>query len=196
VTRWTPTQLLDTHTIAAIAVGVLFLAGLVGSVVPWMPGPLFILAGAVLWAVVTNFTTVGFGRLAILAGLAVLSFLLNFVVGAIGARRYGSSRWGVIGAIVGAVVGLFLGPFGLLIGPIAGAVIGEIAHGASLESGIRSGFGTVVGLLAGVVADFAIALAMIGLFLWFAWGRGSDTAGKAVDTVGTAMVTPAGFTAL
>ncbi|HEU5321458.1 MAG TPA: DUF456 domain-containing protein [Methylomirabilota bacterium] len=160
---------MDTHTIAAIAVAILFLAGLVGSVVPWMPGPLLILAGALLWAVVTDFATLGVGRLAVLTVLAVVSFLLSFVVGAIGARRYGGSRWGVAGAVVGALVGLFFGPLGLLVGPVAGAVIGEIAHGATLEGGIRSGFGALIGLLGGLVADLVLSLSMIGLFLWWAW---------------------------
>jgi uncharacterized protein len=160
---------MDTLTIASIAVGLLFIAGLVGSVVPWMPGPLLILGGALLWAVVTDFATIGVGRLAILSALALLSFLLSFVVGAIGARRFGGSRWGVAGAIVGTVVGLFFVPFGLLIGPVAGAVLGEIARGATLEGGLRSGFGALIGLLAGLVADLAISLTMIGLFVGWAW---------------------------
>ncbi len=160
---------MDLHILAAVAVAVLFLAGLVGSVVPWMPGPLLILAGAVLWAIVTDFATLGVGRLAVLAALALVAFLLNFVVGAVGARRYGGSRWGVVGAIVGALVGLFFGPLGLLLGPVVGAVIGETVHGKTLEGGLRSGFGAIIGLLAGLVADLAISLSMIGLFLWWAW---------------------------
>jgi len=160
---------MDLHTVAAIAVAVLFLAGLVGSVVPWMPGPLFIIAGALLWAVVTDFATLGIGRLAILAALTLASFLMSFVSGAVGTRRYGGSRWGVVGAIVGAVVGLFFGPLGLVFGPAIGAVGGELARGATLEGGIRSGFGALVGLLIGLVADLVIALTMIGLFLWWVW---------------------------
>ena len=37
-------------TLLAVVVGLLFVAGLVGSVLPWLPGPLFILIGAFLWA--------------------------------------------------------------------------------------------------------------------------------------------------
>jgi uncharacterized protein YqgC (DUF456 family) len=141
----------------------------VGSVVPWLPGPLFILAGAVIWGFATGFAEIGIGRLAILAALALLTFLLDFAVGAVGARRYGGSRWGVVGALVGAVVGLFFGPVGLLIGPVVGAVAGELLRGADVEVGVRSGLGALVGLLAGIVADFTIALVMIGLFLWWVW---------------------------
>jgi uncharacterized protein len=156
-------------TAVGVLVGVLFLAGLVGSVVPWMPGPLFILAGAVVWALATDFETLGWGRLAILAALAALSFLLDFFAGALGARRYGASRWGIVGAIAGAIVGLFLGPLGLILGCVAGAVVGELMRGADLEGGVRSGLGALVGLLGGLVADLVISITMIGLFLYWVW---------------------------
>ena len=163
------TQGMDMLTVVGFVVGVLFLIGLAGSLVPWLPGPLFILAGAVLWAFATDFAQIGIGRLAILVAIALVTFLLNFVAGAIGARRYGGSRWGVVGAIVGAVVGLFFGPVGLLIGPIVGAIVGELLRGADVEDSVRSGLGALVGLLAGIVADFVAALVMIGLVLWWVW---------------------------
>jgi uncharacterized protein YqgC (DUF456 family) len=160
---------MDALTIAGIVVGALFLAGLLGSVVPWLPGPLLILVGAVVWAVATDFARIGPGRLIVLTALALLSYSLKFVAVAAGARRYGGTRWGLIGAVVGAVVGLFFGLPGLLLGPMVGAVAGELLRGADLAEGLRSGYGAAVGLLAGIVADIAIALALIGLFLWWAW---------------------------
>jgi uncharacterized protein YqgC (DUF456 family) len=160
---------MDLLTGAGILVGLLFLAGLIGSVVPWMPGPLFILAGALVWAVATDFATIGAGRLIVLTALAALSFLLNFVVGAVGARRHGATRWGTVGALVGGIVGLFFGPLGLLVGTVAGAVGAEIMAGTDVARGMRSGYGALVGLLAGLLADLVIALTMIGLFLFWVW---------------------------
>ena len=156
-------------TAVGIVVGLLFGAGLVGSVNRWMPGALFIVAGAVLWAFATDFATLGVGRLVILGALAALSFLLDFVVGALGARRYGASRWGVVGAVAGAVVGLFFGPLGLIFGSVAGAIAGEMLRGGDVEGSVRSGFGALLGLLVGLVADLAIAVTMIGLFLYWTW---------------------------
>jgi uncharacterized protein YqgC (DUF456 family) len=156
-------------TAVGVVVGLLFLAGLVGSIVPWLPGPLFVLAGAVLWAFATSFETLGWGRLAILTALAALSAVLDFVAGALGARSYGASRWGIVGAIVGAVVGLFMGPLGLILGGVAGAITGELLRGADLAGSVRSGVGTLVGLLVGLVADLVISLTMIGLFLFWIW---------------------------
>jgi uncharacterized protein YqgC (DUF456 family) len=156
-------------TAVAVVVGLLFLAGLVGSVLPWLPGPLFVLAGAVLWAVATDFEPLGLGRLAILGGLTALSFLLGFVAGAAGARRYGGSRWGAAGAMLGAVVGLFFGPFGLIFGCVVGAVAGELLHGTDFIVSLRSGLGALVGLLAGLAADLVVTVTMIGLFLYWVW---------------------------
>jgi uncharacterized protein YqgC (DUF456 family) len=156
-------------TAVGVIVGLLFVAGLVGSILPWLPGPLFIVAGALVWAVATDFEVVGVGRLVVLAVMAAAAFLLDFVVGALGARRYGASRWGVAGAILGAVVGLVFGPVGSIVGCIAGAVAGELLHGASLERGVRSGVGAVVGLLAGVVTDLVVSITMITLFVYWVW---------------------------
>ena len=156
-------------TAVAVIVALLFLAGLVGSIVPWMPGPPFILAGAVLWAFATDFETLGWGRLAILAALAVLSIVLEFVVAALGARRYGASRWGVVGAIVGAMVGVFFGPVGLIVGCVCGAVMAELLRGSNLPASLRSGFGALLGLLAGLLADLVVSITMIGLSLYWIW---------------------------
>ncbi len=152
-----------------ILTGLLFLIGLVGSLVPWLPGPLLILAGALLWAIATGFTVLGVGRLLVLAGLAALSLILNFVTSAVGAQRAGGSRLAVVGAFMGAVAGLFFGPVGLLIGPVVGAVGGELLRGGDLEASLRSGVGAFLGLVAGIVADFVIALAMVALFVWWVW---------------------------
>lgn len=160
---------MDARTAAAIVVGVLFLAGLVGSVLPWVPGPLLIFAGALLWAAVTDFAAIGAGRLAILGALAAFTLLLSLVMGALGARRYGATRWGTIGALAGAIVGLFLGPLGVVVGTLAGAVGGELLAGTDVQGGIRSGLGALVGLLAGLLADLVVALTMIGLFLFWVW---------------------------
>lgn len=153
----------------AVVVGILFLAGLVGSVLPVLPGTPLILVGAVLYALATDFTPVGIGRLAILAGLAVVGGLLGYVSGAFGVRRYGGSRWAVGGAVVGAVVGFPFGPLGLLLGPALGAVTAELVRTGRLEESIRTGVGAAIGVVVGAVAHLMLALVMVGLFLWWVW---------------------------
>lgn len=152
-----------------LVVGLLMLAGLAGAVLPFLPGAPLILLGAGIYAVATDFATIGWGRIAILAALAVLGYALHHLAGVIGARRYGGSRWAVAGAVVGVLVGIWFGPLGLLLGPILGAVAGELLWSGDVESSVRSGFGTALGVIAGAIAHFAIAVAMVGLFVWWAW---------------------------
>jgi uncharacterized protein YqgC (DUF456 family) len=150
-----------------IVVGVLVVAGLVGSLLPFVPGTPLIFAGALVYAIATDFTPVGPGRLAILAVLTLAASVLGWLGGSLGARRFGGSRWAVVGALVGAVLGVFVPPLGLLIGPMAGAVAGELLRSGAPRRSIRSGLGAVLGVLVGVLSHFVLALVMTGLFVWW-----------------------------
>jgi uncharacterized protein len=154
-----------------VVVALLMLAGLAGAVLPMLPGTPLILAGALIYAFATDFATIGFGRLALLTVLAVISSALEYVAGALGARRSGGGRGAVVGALIGAVVGLAWPPFGLLVGPIAGAIAGDFVRTRQLGPSVRTGVGTALGMLAGIVAHVALALVMVALFLWWAAER-------------------------
>lgn len=150
-----------------IVVGVLVVAGLVGSLLPFVPGTPLIFAGALVYAIATDFAPVGPGRLAILAVLTLAASVLGWLGGSLGARHLGGSRWAVVGALVGAVVGVFVAPFGLLIGPMAGAIAGELLRTGAPGPSVRSGLGALLGVLVGIVSHFVLALVMTGLFLWW-----------------------------
>jgi uncharacterized protein YqgC (DUF456 family) len=150
-------------------VGLLFAAGLAGSILPFVPGPPLIFAGALIYAFATDWTPIGPGRLIILAGLAALAYLLGHVAGALGAKRLGGSWWAVAGALIGAVVGVFLGPFGLILGPVLGAVAGEFLRAGDIERSAQTGLGALAGMAVGIVANLGLAVMMIALFLWWVW---------------------------
>jgi uncharacterized protein YqgC (DUF456 family) len=152
-----------------VVVGLLLAAGLVGSVLPFLPGPPLIFAGALVYALATSWMPIGIGRLAILGALAVLAYALGHVASALGARRFGGSWWAVAGALGGAVIGVFFGPLGLLFGPVIGAVAAEFAKSGDLEVSTRSGIGALVGMAIGVAANLGLAIVMVALFLWWAW---------------------------
>ena len=158
-----------TMTIVNVVVAILMIAGLVGAILPFLPGAPLIFAGALLHAVATDFTPIGAGRLAILAGLGVLAWALEHVAGVVGARRAGGSRAAVVGAMLGMVVGVMVAPVGLLLGPILGAVAGELLIGRAPGQSVRSGVGAALGVLTGVVAHFALALVIVALFGWWVW---------------------------
>jgi uncharacterized protein YqgC (DUF456 family) len=152
-----------------VLVGLLLIVGLVGSVVPALPGTILILAAAAIHALATGFDPIGPGRLVLLAFLTLVAYALDYLAGALGVKRFGGSGWAVAGAVVGALVGLFLGLPGLILGPLVGALAAEYAYTRQLNTSARAALGTVVGLLVGAVAKVGLGLAMIGLFLFWVW---------------------------
>jgi uncharacterized protein YqgC (DUF456 family) len=152
-----------------VLVIVLMAVGLAGAALPFVPGTPLILAGALLYAIATDFTPVGVGRLAVLTGLALAGAAGGALAGSIGARRAGGSRRGALGALLGLIVGLFTGPIGLVAGPVAGAILGELSAARPWGESVRAGLGTLLGLIVGTVAHVAIAGMMVGLFVWWIW---------------------------
>jgi len=146
-----------------IGAGVLIVVGLTGIIVPALPGAPLILLGALLGAWAENFVYLGFGSLALLGALAALAVVVDFVAGALGARRYGSSSRAVTGATIGAIVGLFFGLAGVLLGPFLGAMIGELSARRSLAAASRAGLGATIGLVLGTAAKLAVAFTMVGI---------------------------------
>jgi uncharacterized protein YqgC (DUF456 family) len=149
-----------------IVVVVLMAIGLLGVVLPIFPGTVVILGAAVLHRVAVGpEKSIGGWSLAVLVALTVASYGLDLLGSWYGARRFGATRWGVVGAVVGVVVGLFFGLPGLLLGPIIGAFGGEIVGGKHLIAAGRASWGALLGNLAGTLAKLLIALAMICWFL-------------------------------
>ncbi|NQX89568.1 MAG: DUF456 family protein [Halioglobus sp.] len=139
--------------------------GIAGTLVPAMPGSVLMLAGFVVIAWAENFDYVGYGTLALLAVMTLLTYLVDFVAGALGAKHFGASSRAAIGAAIGAVVGIFFGLIGILVGPFIGAVVGELTEREDLYAAGRAGIGATIGLLLGTAAKMAIAFAMVGVFL-------------------------------
>ncbi len=141
--------------------------GLAGAVFPVIPDSLLILAGAFL----QHFTIhsrhqAGWWTLGILAALSVLAHIVDFGAGAMGAKKFGASRWGALGGLVGGVVGLFFFPIGLFVGPVLGVLGAEmlLARKALLPAA-RSSWGTLLGTMAGMIGKVMIDLAMVFIFV-------------------------------
>ncbi|HEV7866552.1 MAG TPA: DUF456 family protein [Chthoniobacteraceae bacterium] len=144
---------------------VMFL-GLVGTVLPLLPGTTIILLAAVGHHFVLGpDKSVGWFTISGLAVLTIISYVLDFVSGTLGAKKFGATRWGAIGGILGAIVGLFFGLPGIFIGPLVGVLLGELLGGKGLLPAGKSTWGTFLGTTAGIVAKLIIAALMIGWFL-------------------------------
>jgi len=146
---------------------VLVVAGTAGTVLPAIPGALFVFAGLFVAAWADDFARVGFGGLSIVAALGLLTLLVDLAGSVLGAKRVGASRQALAGAAIGAVVGIFFGIPGLILGPFAGAVLGELlARGGLVRAG-KVGLATSLGLLLAAVAKLVLAFAMVATFLAF-----------------------------
>jgi len=148
-----------------ILAGVIVIAGLVGTVLPALPGIPMIFAGLLLLAWSTGFEPAGWGTLGVLGALTLVSILIDFLASAAGAKRLGASPRAFWGATIGAIVGIFFGLPGIILGPFIGAVIAELSAGQGAMQAGRSGYGTWIGIILGTAAKLAIAFLMLGIFL-------------------------------
>ena len=144
---------------------VVMLLGLVGAVVPGLPGPPLIFAAALAHRIYFGDRGVAWWVVIAMGFLTGGSMVLDFAATSIGARRFGATWRGILGAGLGALFGLFMfPPFGLILGPLVGAVIAELLGGREWKSAGKAGVGALLGLFAGTAAKVAACLAMIVLF--------------------------------
>jgi uncharacterized protein YqgC (DUF456 family) len=148
----------------ALAVA-LIVIGIAGTVLPALPGVVFVFGGIVLAAWIDDFARVSGWTVGALAVLAVLGFCVDYRAAALSARRAGATKAGLLGAALGTVAGVATGLWGLVFMPLVGAAIGEfIAQRDALRAG-RIGAATWIGLLVGAVAKLAIVFTMVGIFV-------------------------------
>lgn len=144
---------------------VLVLAGVVGAVLPVLPGIPLVFFGLVAAAWADDFQRVGWGVLVFLAVVTVLSQVLDLLVTAHGARKMGAGRVALLGATAGLVVGLFFGLPGLIAGPFLGAFLGEYLAKRNLVQSGRAGVGAWLGLVGGIVLKLCVIAVMVSIFI-------------------------------
>lgn len=132
------------ETIMIIAL-VLMVLGVLGSVIPVMPGPIFSFIGLVL-LYFGKPDSISILSLAIFGAVVVMLIIADYVAPILGAKFSGASKSGLIGAITGCLIGIvFFPPIGMFIGAFVGAVIGEMADGKRSMSAMKAGIGTLLG---------------------------------------------------
>ena len=146
--------------------GSLLLLGLIGSVVPLLPGPFLIFIAGILHTILREESAMSWQGIVILSLWLVLAYVVDFFSGALGARWFGASRWGIAGVVVGGIVGLFFAPVGFILGPLIGALAFEIFFAKKrLQPAVKSTWGTLLGTGVGLVVRLLISLAMVATVL-------------------------------
>ena len=144
---------------------VLMLVGVVGTVVPFLPGPVMIFVAAGLHTFLLPDQGMSWWGLALMALLLAASFAVDFFSGAVGSKWFGGSRWGFWGVLVGGIVGLFFGPLGLICGPLIGGFAFEILFAKKrINPAMKATWGTVVGTTMGLALRLLIVAAMVTAF--------------------------------
>ncbi|HWG68745.1 MAG TPA: DUF456 family protein [Steroidobacteraceae bacterium] len=152
----------------------LIVAGLIGAIVPVLPGIPLIFGGIWLIAGVDHYRHISLGWLLGIGLVGAAGLTLDLLAGALGAKRVGASPRAVWGALLGTVIGLFLGLPGLLLGPFVGAMIGELASGNSILRSTQVGMSAWAGLIFGTLIKLVSSVTMVALFAagWW-WNRSS-----------------------
>ena len=144
--------------IVLIVIGVIcLLAGLIGSILPALPGPPLSYAGLLLlhFTERVEFTIT---QHIIWLVLVLLTVLADYLLPVLGVKRWNGSKWGNIGCIIGTIAGMFiLPPLGLIFCPFLGAVSGEMLFaGKKAPEAFKAGFGAFIGFLLGTIFKLSV----------------------------------------
>lgn len=145
-----------------VIVVLLMLVGIIGTILPAIPGVTLVFGGVVLAAWIDHFTRIPVWLVVVCGVLTVVTWVIDYTSAASGAKKLGASRLAVIGALVGTFAGIFTGLWGLLFMPLAGAAIGEFIARRDLMRAGKVGVATWIGIVVGTAVKLAIAFAMIG----------------------------------
>lgn len=143
----------------------LLIVGLLGLVLPFVPGPLILFGATLLHAWLRPASGLGAWFVAVESILLVLAFATDFFCGALGARWFGGSAWGVSGVVLGALVGFFFGLPGMILGPLIGCFVFELILARKpVQPAAKSAVGTAIGTGVGLVSRLGIGFAMVAVF--------------------------------
>ena len=149
---------------------ILMLVGIIGSILPALPGPPISWVG-ILMLYLCEGISINYWILAVTLLIAVIIGILDYIIPAKGTKYFGGSKYGIWGTNIGLVVGIFAPiPFGFLIGPFVGALVGELIYN-SQEKGraFKAATGSFIGFLAGTFMKVLVSLLFLGLFLVLVW---------------------------
>ncbi|MDT0691099.1 DUF456 domain-containing protein [Salegentibacter sp. F188] len=156
--------------IILISIAAFFMVlGIIGSILPVLPGVPISWLGLLIFhlapSVPINYLFLGISLI-----VAIVIYALELLVPAMGTKRFGGSRAGMIGTTIGLIAGIIAPiPFGILIGPFVGAFIGELINKSDSKTAVKAAFGSFIGFLASTFMEFTVAFIFLMLFLWKLW---------------------------
>ena len=154
----------------AIISTIFILVGLVGIILPLLPGVPIAWLGLFIFAIGTGFERISIATTVVFLVIMLLTFAVDYLAPILGARRYKASKWGILGASVGTLIGIFtLGFWGIILGPFLGAILGELISGKEGAQALKIAIGTLIGTILGNLLKIIVVLVMLGFLIvsWF-----------------------------
>jgi uncharacterized protein YqgC (DUF456 family) len=150
-----------------IVLGIIFiLIGLIGCIIPGIAGPPFSFLALICLSIVKKWEPFSVRLLIILGILTVIVQALDYLLPALGAKKFGATKYGFWGTIIGMLLGIFfVPPFGIIAGAFLGALLGEIVAGKEAAKALKAGWGVFAGVMAGMFLKLVLAGVMTFYFI-------------------------------
>ena len=148
-----------------LLISILFLIfGLIGSVIPIIPGPIFSYLG-IIFSYVFSLLDISRSEFLIISLTTILVFLLDYIFQYFGVKKLGGGRMSVLGLVLGTILGLLVAPLGLILGPFLGAFAGAILENKNKSQSIKVALGSLIGFISGTIVKFTFSAFLIWIFI-------------------------------
>src|SRR5688572_12219818 len=139
---------------------ILIIIGIIGSLLPLLPGPPIAYVGLLLqlFREPQPFTT---RFILVWGGIVLVSLILDYVIPIWGTKKFGGTKYGVWGCTIGFLLAFWMGPWGVIIGPFLGAFVGELIGGQDSKKSFKAAVGSFVGFLLGSFLKLVVCFLMI-----------------------------------
>ena len=145
---------------------ILAIAGMVGCILPIIPGPILSFCALMLLSWIKNWQIFSQTFLVVMGVLTALLIVLDYVAPALGAKKYGASRRGLWGSAIGMIIGIFfIPPWGMIVGAFIGALVGELASGKSSRKALIAGWGILIGNVLGIGLKLAFTAVVLFYYI-------------------------------
>lgn len=156
------------HPIILIVSALFMALGIPAVLVPFLPGISYMFLIALVYAISDHFTNITWENLAVLGGILVASFFVDYSAGILGARYGGADRRSILFGFLGLIIGIILiPPFGGIVGLFLGILIGELVARKSNQAALKAATAGLIGSVTGVAINFVLAIAVFASFLYF-----------------------------
>jgi uncharacterized protein len=147
---------------------VLIILGILGSLLPVLPGPPIAWLGLLLQNLrdPNPFST---QFLVIWGGIVVVTIVLDYVIPIYGTKKFGGTKYGAWGCTLGFLLAFWMGPWGVIIGPFIGAFVGEMIGGQDSNRSLKAAFGSFIGFLVGSFLKIVVCFMMLWYLIKSVW---------------------------